>query len=429
VHRSLSLFSALLVLAAPLGAQTVDLPEAIVNDQPVSIALLGFAPGQRVSIEAERNDVQNGAARSSATFVVPADGTIDLGRDPSIEGSYLGTDAAGLFWSMRNVQPAASFEPGLTVRAVIDGQVVAQDRTSIIPYPNGVAMREVPEFSGAQLYRPARAGRFPVIILLGGSEGGSNFGRTMGPILAAEGYAALALPYYAPAWSMEELPGLPKAFVNIPVDRLTQVRNWIMTQRDLDGQRIGLHGVSKGGELALIAATRMPWLRAVSAIVPSDVVWEGWGDEAAQGTTSSFAWQGRPLPFVPYRGMAEAIAALSRGEIRPLAVPHLEGRRAAPERAAAARIPIERYRGAVLVAGGDRDTIWPSGEMVRAIAERRAAAGLVTVALSFPDAGHALAGTGWAPLDYEGRPLPAQNDARAQREVHAAVLRFFRAEL
>ncbi|MFO6431617.1 acyl-CoA thioesterase/BAAT N-terminal domain-containing protein [Erythrobacter sp. W302b] len=412
----------------PAYAQQVDLPQTLTDAEPVTVGMLGFTPGERVEIEAVRRDA-DGTYRSAATFVVGPDGAIDLARDPAIAGSYQGVDPAGLFWSMRPIRPGTAEPAGIAVRALFKGKKVAGDEAALAELPNGVVMRPVAEFVGARLYRPAGTDRLGVIIVLGGSEGGAGFGRRMGPVFAARGFAVLALPYYAPSWGSQDLPGLPGAFTDIPVDRLEDVRRWIADQPDLDPARIGLHGISKGGEFALIAAARMPWLRAVSGIVPSDVVWEGWGSEAPSGTASSFSWDGQPLPFVPYRGMEEAIAALARGERRALTVPHLEGRRAHPDRAAAARIPVEQFKGSLLIAGGDRDATWPSGEMVRALAERRAEAGLPTVALSFAEAGHSLGGTGWTPMDYEGRPVPARIDAAAQRIVHAAVIDFFRRTL
>lgn len=414
--------------AMPAYAQQVDLPQTLTDAEPVMVGLRGFTPGQKVEIEAVRRDA-DGTYRSAATFVVGPGGAIDLARDPAIAGSYQGVDPAGLFWSMRPTPPGTTEPAGITVRALIKGQETARDEAALAELPDGVVMRPVNEFVGARLFRPGGTDRLGVIIVLGGSEGGAGFGRSMGPVFAAQGFAVLALPYYAPSWASEDLPGLPGVFTDIPVDRLEDVRRWIAAQPDLDPARIGLHGISKGGEFALIAATRMPWLRAVSAIVPSDVVWEGWGSDAPVGTASSFAWEGKALPFVPYRGMDEAIAALARGERRALTVPHLEGRRANPDKAAVARIPVEEYKGPLLIAGGDRDATWPSGEMVRAVAERRAGEGMPTVALSFAEAGHSLGGTGWTPMDYEGRPIPARIDAAAQRIVHPAVINFFSREL
>ena len=58
-------------------------------------------------------------------------------------------------------------------------------------------------------------------------------------------------------------------------------------------------GTSKGAELALLAAVRMPWIKALVALVPTDVVWEGWGLGVSPGQRTTFAWQGNALPFVP----------------------------------------------------------------------------------------------------------------------------------
>jgi acetyl esterase/lipase len=52
----------------------------------------------------------------------------------------------------------------------------------------------------------------------------------------------------------------------------------------------------------------------------------------------------------------------------------------------------------MLLIGGDDDRVWPSGPMARAIADRRAAAGRATAVLTWPDAGHALAGPGTEPI-------------------------------
>lgn len=290
--------------------------------------------------------------------------------------------------------------------------------------PAGVRYEDVAGFPAARLYRPHDTRRRPIIIALGGSEGGAWFGRSIAPHLAGLGYAVLALPYYNAGWGEPVTAGLPSAFADIPVDRLEAVRRWIRTRSDLDARGIALYGVSKGGEFAMLAATRLAWLRAVIGVVPSDVVWEGWGAGIAEGTRSSFAWKGRAFLFTPYKGMTAAFAAIGRGERVALTVPHLEGRRANPDRAAHARIPVERYAGPMLIAGGDKDMTWPSGEMVRSIAERRAIAGRVTVALGFPTAGHGLTGTGWAPLAYPGMEAEAAGNAKAQQTVWAETVRF-----
>jgi dienelactone hydrolase len=74
-----------------------------------------------------------------------------------------------------------------------------------------------------------------------------------------------------------------------------------------------------------------------------------------------------------------------------------KGRAANPAAAVQARIEVEKFRGPLMVIGGHDDQVWASGMMAQNITERRAAAGLPTVALIFPEAGHSLSGIGWMP--------------------------------
>lgn len=190
--------------------------------------------------------------------------------------------------------------------------------------------------------------------------------------------------------------------------------DWIRRRGDVG--RVGIYGVSKGAEYALAAASRIQGFDAVAAIVPSDVIWEGWG-AGSDKARSGFSWRGATLPFVPYEGMREALGKLARGEPARLRDPHDRGRAANPARVGPARIAVENIRVPVLVAGGGEDRTWASGVMTTAIASARRGRNLPTVALVFPDAGHSLSGTGDIPAD------PAS--ARAQRLIFSATLRFF----
>lgn len=413
-----------LVLAASAQAQTIHLADEVIEGNPVALRIEGFDPGERITLELRRVASTGALAESRVLIDVGADGVLDPAVDTALEGSYRGTDVAGPFWAMQPSGRSDSDRGSLTVRAKRGDALLAERTVRLLPFASHIAMEEIGEFAGARLYRPRRDDALPLVIVLGGSEGGSATGRALAPRFAELGYAALALPYYNPAWTGEDLPGLPEAFLDIPVERLAAVKDWAERRADLAPDRIAVYGVSKGGEFAMLAAARFPWLRAAIGIVPSDVVWEGWGSTAPEGTTSSFSWQGAPLDFVPYRGMSEAIDALLRGENRSLTVPHLEGRRANPDRAALARIPTERFAGAMLIAGGDRDSTWPSGEMVRAIAERRAEIGRATTALGFTDAGHGLAGTGWNPLNYVRADPTVAANAAAQQKIWPATVTF-----
>ena len=266
--------------------------------------------------------------------------------------------------------------------------------------------------------------------MLGGSEGGDEAARDLGPRLASRGFVVLGFPYYSPGYAGPGIPGLPTSFSDIAVDRLEAARAVLAARPDVDAARIGLYGVSKGGEFALLAASHFDWLKAVVAIVPSDVVWEGWGKPVAAGTLSSFSWRGKSLPFVPYDEIMAEFAKAQRGETMALRGPHVRGKAKHPEALAAARIRVENYRGALLVAGGGDDQIWPSLEMARAVAATRAKAGKQTVLLTYPLAGHGLSGDGYRPTsDTAGIGGTPVANAAAQADLWPRTIAFLRTNL
>lgn len=270
-------------------------------------------------------------------------------------------------------------------------------------------------FPRARLYSLSGTTARPVIVILPGAEGGDGAGKRFGPVLARLGYAAVSLPYYSPAWGPTmpppEFPDLPGSFVDIRIDQLATLRAALAKMPGVDVERFGLFAGSKGAEFALIAASRFPWIDAVVAYAPSDLVWEGWGLETieAEGTRSSFAADGKPLPFMPYRGFTEGLLNPAKADLRAI---HENGRADHPEREAAARIPVERYRGKLMLVAGDQDKLWNSGRMARNIAASRSKAGLKTETLLYPEAGHDLGGGSATPrVDARGGGTPEANAA------------------
>jgi dienelactone hydrolase len=432
--------------AAPAWAQSCVVtpgPEFMVGE-PVRIAVEGLAPGAEVRLRAQRVVAEwTGGRRpyaAEARFRADAQGRVDLATSAPLPGSsYEGADLRGLFWSMAptSAAPALTLGEGeVQLEAQVEGGSAApvQQRLRLRNALPDVQTREATPFPGARFFHRPGAAKRPALILLGGSEGGSLVTRA-GPDWASRGYAVLALPYYSPpGWSATgptppELPALPAAFADIPVERLEQARAWLAAQPEVDATRIGVMGTSKGAEFALLAGTRMPWISAIVAVVPTDVVWEGWGMGVAGGTRSSFSWKGEPLPFVPYKDFMKEMAGFQTGAEVRIRRPQDAGRAANPERVPAARIAVEKIAAPVLVIGGHDDQIWDSGGMAEAIVKARTAAGLPTEAVIDREAGHFLGGTGWGPTtQYNAGPsksggTPAAN-ARTQARAWAATQDF-----
>ncbi len=259
-----------------------------------------------------------------------------------------------------------------------------------------VTERPVTGFPHAVVYALPGDQPRPVVVILAGADGGDQGGRRFGPILAEMGYAAVSLPYYSPDWGQfgppPQFPDLPGSFIDIRVDQIGDLRDALRGLDGVDVERFGLFGGSKGSEFALIAASRYDWIDAVVAYTPTDLVWEGWGLEMieAEGTRSSFSFGGQALPFMPYRGFVDGL--LAGPGVADLRAIHENGRADHPDREAAARIPVEAYPGALMLIAGERDAQWNSARQARNVVAARAAAGLPTEALIYPDAGHDLIG-------------------------------------
>ncbi|MGH6694961.1 MAG: dienelactone hydrolase family protein [Sphingopyxis sp.] len=295
--------------------------------------------------------------------------------------------------------------------------------------PASIEETAITGFPHATLYRLPGAERRPLLVILPGAEGGDGAGKRFGPILAQLGYAAVSLPYYSPNWGSygppPEYADLPGSFIDIRVDQLADLRTTLSAMPGVDVERLGLFAGSKGSEFALIAASRYPWIKAVVAYAPSDLVWEGWGLEMleAEGTRSSFAFGGKPLPFMPYRGFVEGLQAGPNADL--LAI-HENGRADHPDREAAAKIPVDAYRGKLMLVAGDKDRLWNSGRMSRSIVATRDAAGLRTEALIYPDAGHDLAGGSAEPRDDPRGGGSPEANAKARADAWPKVTAFLK---
>ncbi len=132
---------------------------------------------------------------------------------------------------------------------------------------------------------------------------------------------------------------------------------------------------------------RDPHVDGVVAYVPSYVVWGAVGTDDPKGP-SGWSWHGRPLHFVPITDSVpkgqNAFTVALRNKVAT----------------AAARIPVERIHGPVLLVGSDADAIWPSGMMARTIAKelKESHFGFPVTLLVFNDASHRLFGQGPSPI-------------------------------
>jgi dienelactone hydrolase len=224
--------------------------------------------------------------------------------------------------------------------------------------------------------RPEDAPSPTGVLVLAGSSGRVDVERAR--LLARHGALALALQWFGG-------PGQCPGICEIPLETFTAAIDWLVEQ---GSQRIGVVGLSKGAEAALLIAVRDTRVDAVVAISPSSVVWANVGpgyDGADYPCRSSWSWEGQPLPFVPYDETWAPPAGQRPVGYRPLYEASLRAHHGAT---VAAAIPIERARGDVLLIAGADDALWPSATFAATLAARRHAAGRPVGLITHPGAGH-----------------------------------------
>ena len=416
----------ILAISSPVLARTPEVSGSqIISGFEPKLEARGLAPLQRVRIHVVRmfsiwQPSADGEWREVpkplhawADFIADSNGTVEVWRASPLAGTYAGIDPYGLLWSGRPIGGAAVdfFLPngfdsvGLRdgearILLTVDGVSVAADSVAFMT-PEGLTIENVSSGRLNGVYAaPDDGEKHPALILLHGSEGGSaDAARELAVRFAGQGYAAFAFNYFA--WDLANLEGVPNAHVNQPVEMIGVVRDWLATRPEADVERLGLYGHSKGAEYAEVAAIRLPWIKAVAACVPTDVVWQGYGigDERNRSNSfgappdqySSFSWQGAPLPYVPLDGDRSAY---------PTNTDFYEAKRAEfPTHASEAAIPIDQANARFLWLGAERDEVWASGTMAAELDRRmtEAGEGAKSELHVYTAAGHAICGDGTYP--------------------------------
>jgi dienelactone hydrolase len=364
-------------------------------DSPFALRIEGLDPGPRVRVSVRAETLR---ARAQAEFVADRSGVIDVTQHAPVGGDYSGVEAGGLLWSAKFDDGAdlltmlaslTKLEPlQYTVTAETDGAEIARTAFTRRSLQEGVRRIEVREgrVRGTLFVREGARGAQPVVVL-GGSDGGNNF-TFMAALLAARGFAALSLAYFA-------YEDLPPELVEIPLEYFGEAMHWLRNRPEVDGARVGVIGMSRGGELALLlGATFHEHVAAVAALVPSGVVIGGIGKDPATMARAAWTHGGKPLQPLPPPMDPEAIDAVGRafGARVPYSgrgpFERLLARE--PELVRQTTIPVERSHAAILLLSAQDDQIWPSTAFAEIAMEQLRAAKFAYPFehMAYPGAGH-----------------------------------------
>ena len=411
-------------------------------DQARSIRLHGFG-AEPVTLRATLRHPDGSLWRSEASFQAGDDGRVDLARQAPLHGDWGHADAMAPVWAMQRLQ--APVDPSRTDEvAPLTITLDAHDSTGrqasaefVQRYVvDGVERREIAT-NGivGTLFQPAGSQARPAIVVMNGSGGGIP--RQRAAQFAAQGYSALALGYF-------KAPGLPDYISATPLEYFERALRWVHETLAPAGGFVAVTGQSRGGELALLLGARFPqWVKAVIAYVPSAVVHgtlrAGRPGEAPDSPV--WTWGGEPLPNVwqnnpdvdwsAFNARPTGGAALRQAPAFDTALRNVAA-------VAAARIPVERIAGPVMLVSGTDDGFWPSARFADDVAASLREHGhrWPVEHVRCEGAGHGI-GLPHGPTTLIERPHPvaglvlsaggkAAANARANAESWHAVQRFLR---
>jgi dienelactone hydrolase len=151
-----------------------------------------------------------------------------------------------------------------------------------------------------EFYRPQGDGPFPGVVVLDILAGDGKVARLVSTFLAQNKIAALyvQLPYYGP----RRAPGSKDRFLSANYTKTIEAMRqgvldvrragaWLADRRDIDGQRLGIVGVSLGSFVAGLAAEMEPRFQRVAVVLGGGGLVDGYYDDP-RGKPIRLLWEG-----------------------------------------------------------------------------------------------------------------------------------------
>ena len=363
-------------------------------DRPLNIRLKGLLPNQQVTIRAHRPTISPTIfLESYGEFAADASGNVDLDTQAPICGTYSEVDGMGLFWSMHFAEVSNSNEaPDTTPLSPMRFTLTAHDKDEILatatlkrvwlfPTVSRVSVRE----NGlvATYFHHGDSNTRPGVIVFEGAQGGLH--EHTAALLASHGYATLALAYYGTEY-------LPSDIVNIPLEYVESAIKWFVSQPGVSKEWMGVHGTSKGGELALLSASLFSEIKSVVCVASWGIIFHGIQARGSAKLPAAWTYRGQPVPYAsednPYRAGKIAPPTSNLVSYRPWYNAHLSNE----DIVSKATIPVESIHGSILFISGEQDQMLDSVRVSALSMQRLREAHhpYHFEHLVYPEAGHAI---------------------------------------
>ncbi|XP_030607389.1 acyl-coenzyme A thioesterase 2, mitochondrial-like [Archocentrus centrarchus] len=227
-------------------------------DEPVQVKVSGLRSKQVVNMRARLTDEKGEVFSSAATYRADGSGEVDLNRDPSLGGSYVGVEPMGLLWSMRPhtmhkkflktnslnpqlVKFSVHEEEGRMLTEMTNERLLMKDGVSRVPVKKG-NIRGV-------LFTPPGEGPFPAVLDVATlrSEARSS-------LLANKGFVVFSVVVYNEKG---------ENFKELHLDPYEEAMEFLKQQPKVGSKGVGVMARCKGANIGLSLATFVPGVEAV----------------------------------------------------------------------------------------------------------------------------------------------------------------------
>ncbi|XP_065809725.1 acyl-coenzyme A thioesterase 5-like isoform X1 [Labrus bergylta] len=233
-------------------------------DDPIQVKVAGLKSRQVVTMRARSTDDRGMVFSSLGTYRADGNGEIDVDKDPSLSGSYIGVEPMGLLWSMKpdilhkTFQKTNSLNPHVVRFSVHEeegeGRMLAEATNERLLIGDGVSRIPVKEGNiRGVLFTPPGAGPFPAVLDLYTFGGGLSEKRAS--LLASRGFVVLTVALYGH-------DDMPKNIKEVHLDYFEESIEFLKRQNKVGSKGVGMISLSKSGDLALSVASYLPGVEA-----------------------------------------------------------------------------------------------------------------------------------------------------------------------
>lgn len=340
-------------------------------DEPVQLKVAGLRSRQVVTIRATSTDEREVVFGSSATYRADDGGEVDLNRDPSLNGSYVGVQPMGLLQSLKADTLHKYFFKNKALNPHVvkfsvheqeaDGRILAEETNERFLMGDGVSRDPVKEGNiRGVLFTPPGEGPFPAVLDLG-----TFMSEKRACLLANKGFLVLTIAVFSDRQNMKE----------IHLDPFKEAVDFLRHHPKAGSKGVGIISRSKGTDIALSLAAFVPGVEAL--------VWIN-GTSASVGTPLYYKKQQilSPLMF----DYSKVITTKSGANLIKYATEDpLE------EKNKGSLVPIERAKSQFLFVAAEDDLNWDSKAYMDEMVERLKRHGKENFETVFyPGAGHLL---------------------------------------